>query len=103
MMQTKTMGPQRSGIGEVLPSQSLVALLALVGSKQMEVANLRNKTKLTHSAFEDLLVWLQQEYLVDVVTNLEGSHVAERVELTEKGEAVLVGMLEKTCELPELH
>ncbi|MDA4126219.1 MAG: hypothetical protein OK452_03305 [Thaumarchaeota archaeon] len=57
---------------------------------------------MTPFAFGDLLGWLQREYLVEVVSSLEGDEVAENVQLTERGETVLVGMLERTCELPEL-
>ena len=86
-----------------MSGQSLVALLALVGTRRMEVEALRERTKLTPFAFENLLGWLQREYLVDVITNLEGQKVKENVALTDKGEAALVSMLESTCELPELR
>lgn len=92
-----------SGPWDILPGQSLVALLALVGTRRMGVKALQIRTKLTPSAFGDLLGWLQREYLVDVVSTLEEDRVEERAGLTEKGEAVLVSMLEKTCELPELR
>jgi DNA-binding MarR family transcriptional regulator len=88
---------------DMLSGQSLVALLALVGTRRMDVGALRRRTKLTQHAFGNLLSWLQREYLVDVVSNLNGDAVEEKVELTEKGEAVLVSMLEKTCELPEFR
>jgi hypothetical protein len=87
----------------VLSGQSLVTLLALVGAKRMDVEALRERTKLTPLAFENLLEWLQREYLVDLITSLEGDKVKESVALTEKGETVLVGTLESTCELPELR
>ena len=87
----------------MLSGQSLVTLLALVGARRLNVEALRERTKLNPSAFGSLLGWLQREYLVDVVSALDGDHVEEKVELTEQGEAVLVSMLEKTCELPELH
>ena len=77
--------------------------MALVGTKRMDVEALRVRTRLTPLAFEDLLSWLQREYLVDVITSLEGDRVNESVALTEKGEGVLVGILESTCELPELR
>lgn len=64
---------------------------------------LRERTKLNPSAFRNLLGWLQREYLVDVVSGLSGDQIEERIELTEKGESVLLGMLERTCELPELR
>lgn len=103
MQTTRTIGPTASVAGDVLPNQSLVALLALVGARRMEVGALRARTKLTSAAFGSLLGWLQREYLVDVVSALEGDQIEEKAVLTEKGEAVLVGMLESTCELPELH
>ena len=88
---------------DVVSGQSLVALLALVGTKRMDVAALRAKTKLAPAAFGRLLQWLQREYLVDVVSTLVGGRMEERVALTERGESVLVGLLERTCELPELR
>ena len=45
------------GAGDVwdgLPGQSLVALLALVGSKKMEIGELRRRTKLSQGAFGEL-------------------------------------------------
>jgi hypothetical protein len=87
----------------MLSGQSLVALLALVGTKRMDVEALRGRTRLTPFAFGSLLGWLQREYLVDVVSSLNGDLVEEGVQLTEKGELVLVSMLEQTCELPEFR
>ena len=92
-----------TALWDVASGQSLVALLALVGSKRLDVEALRARTKLTPAAFGTLLGWLQREYLVDVVSNLGGDVVEEKVELTEKGETVLIGLLERTCELPELR
>jgi len=103
MQEATTVGPRNSVPWDVMSGQSLATLLALVGTKRMRVEALRERTKLTPPAFGNLLGWLQQEYLVDVVSSLEGKDVEEKVELTEKGEAVLVSMLEKTCELPELR
>jgi len=103
MQEQTTIGPANSVPWDVLSGQSLLTLLALVGTKRMGVEALRERTKLAPLAFENLLGWLLQEYLVDVVSSLEGEGVDEKVELTEKGEEVLVSMLEKTCELPELH
>jgi len=88
---------------DILPNQSLVALLALVGTKRMDVEALRNRTRLADGAFRMLLSWLQREYLVDVVSTLEGDQIQERVELTERGESILLRSLERTCELPELR
>ena len=103
MQETTTLGPRNSVPWDVLSGQSLVTLLALVGTKRMEVEALRQRAKLTPLAFENLLEWMQREYLVDIITSLEGTDVKESVALTEKGEAALVSMLESTCELPELR
>jgi len=98
-----TMSPSVAVPRDILPSQSLVALLALVGTKRMDAASLRSRTTLSATAFGRLLGWLQRGYLVDVVSTLEGDVVQETVQLTDKGESVLVSMLERTCELPELR
>ncbi len=103
MIQETTTSPANSVPWDIVSGQSLVTLLALVGTKQMDVEALRARTKLTPLAFGSLLGWLQREYLIDIVSSLEGEAVGEKVELTEKGEAELVSMLEKTCELPELR
>jgi DNA-binding MarR family transcriptional regulator len=103
MQEATTADPKNAVLRDLLSGQSLLTLLALVGTKRMDVEALRERTKLTPLAFESLLEWLQREYLVDVITSLEGDQVGERVALTEKGEAALVSMLESTCELPELR
>jgi hypothetical protein len=69
----------------------------------MGVKALQQRTKLAPFAFGNLLGWLQREYLVEVVSSLQGDEVAENVQLTDGGETLLVGLLEPTCELPELH
>lgn len=69
----------------------------------MDVRTLQERTKLSPLAFGNLLGWLQQEYLVEVVSGLNGNEIAQKVQLTDRGETVLVSILEKTCELPELH
>ena len=103
MQEPRTIGPVTTGPWDILSSQSLAALLALVGTRRMDMEALRTRVKLTPFAFGNLLGWLQREYLVDVVSTLDGEQVEEKVELTEKGESVLVSMLERTCELPELR
>jgi hypothetical protein len=45
---------------------------------------------------------LQRRYLVDVVSQLEGSSIVETLRLTEQGTSTLQNMLERMCELPEL-
>jgi len=102
MQETTTVGLRNTVPRDVLSNQSLVTLLALVGTKRMDVEALRDRTKLAPLAFENLLAWMQREYLVDVIASLEGDQVNESVTLTEKGEAALIRLLESTCELPEL-
>ena len=103
MQEATTLGSGESISRDVTSGQGLMTLLALVGTKRMDTEALRAKTKLAPYAFRGLLGWLQREYLVDVVSGLEGDQVEERVELTEKGEAILVGLLESTCELPDFR
>ncbi|HUI24040.1 MAG TPA: hypothetical protein VLY82_06590 [Nitrososphaerales archaeon] len=103
MQEATTMGPWNSVPWGVMSGQSLVTLLALVGTKRMDVEALRERSRLSPFAFENLLGWLQREYLVDVITSLEGEQVKENVALTDRGEAALISMLESTCELPELR
>ena len=103
MQEATTVGPRNSVPRDVLSGQSIVTLLALLGTKRMDVETLRVRTRLAPLAFENLLSWLQREYLVDVITSLDGDQVKESVALTEKGEGVLVSILESTCELPELR
>jgi hypothetical protein len=103
MQETKTISTGNQVPQDVLPGQGLMTLLALVGTKKMDAGALRARTRLTPNAFEKLLSWLQQEYLVDIISYLDGDLVGEKVQLTEKGEAALIGMLEKTCELPDLR
>lgn len=69
----------------------------------MDVETLRGRTKLTPIAFDSLLDWLQKEHLIEVISALEGDRINGKVELTEKGEGVLLDMLERTCELPEVR
>jgi hypothetical protein len=103
MQETGTIGPTNPISGDMISGQGLLTLLALVGTKRMDTDTLRARMKLTPHAFRGLLSWLQREYLVDIISSLEGDHVEERVVLTEKGEEALVGMLEKTCELPDFR
>jgi DNA-binding PadR family transcriptional regulator len=48
-----------------------------------------------------LLDRLHQNYLIDVVSQLDGDKVRQSLRLTEEGERVLLLTLEKMCELPE--
>jgi hypothetical protein len=69
----------------------------------MDIKALQQRTMLAPFAFGNLLGWLRRECLVEVVSSPEGEDVAENVQLTDRGETVLLGMLERTFELPELQ
>lgn len=103
MQEQLQISPSVNAHRDALGNQGLVVMLALVGSKRMEVASLRTRTRLTPSAFGSLLDWLREGYLVDVVATLDGERIRETVELTDRGEATLLELLEMTCELPELR
>ncbi len=103
MQEPMKMGPVYDGPRAMQSEQSLVVLLALVGTNRMNVEALREKIGLDPGTFRDLLGWFQREYLVDIVSALDGAKIVEKAELTEKGEAVLVNVLEQTCELPEFR
>jgi hypothetical protein len=104
LQEARTVGPQADNEpAAFLTSQGLTALLALAGSRRLGVDALGARMKLTGRGFSSLLSWLQREYLVDVVSSLEGEEVRETVKLTDRGERVLVALLERTCELPELR
>jgi hypothetical protein len=105
MMQEQKMkiGNPGTVLGDVLPVQSLAAMLALVGRRTMDAEALRARTKLAPLAFANLLGWLRREYIVDVITSLDGAKLHEQVTLTKEGESLLVSLLERTCELPEIR
>ncbi len=84
-----------------LDDRSLLALLALVGSKRTYVSVFRRRTRLSPAAFDRLLGWLQREYLIDVVSTMTNIGIEEELALTEHGEALLLAVVERTCELPE--
>ncbi len=103
MQETTEIDARNISSQRIQSGHSLVTLLALVGTRRMDVETLRERIKLSPLAFRDFLNWLQQEYLVDVISSLDGERVSEQVELTEKCEEFLVRVLENTCELPELR
>lgn len=102
MQETMELGPVGVPCWD-LTGQGLYALLSLVGARRMDVQVLRERTKLTPPAFMALMERLQRECLVDLVSALDGNEIREKVELTEEGESLLLSLLERTCELPELR
>lgn len=103
MQEQASNGPTRAVQWDEMPGQSLAALLALVGTKRMGVDSLMVRARLTPTAFADLLNWLREERLVDLVSSPEEGQVRAKVELTDRGESVLLALLERTCELPEFR
>jgi hypothetical protein len=83
------------------PRMDFSALFLLAGSKWTGESVFRAKMGLGDAEYSDLLEDLQGRALIDLSSNLEGSRVRVNVRLTEDGEATLLHLLEKMCELPE--
>lgn len=103
MQSQRTGGPSDVTPQGILADQSLFALLALVGSRRMDTGAFRRRTGLNPTAFDRLLGQLERESLVDLVSTIGTHRTEEEVVLTERGEVLLLNMLERTCELPELR
>ena len=89
------------GPSSILPQGGLKFLLALVSTGGAESESLKRKLKVTDSEYDSALSALQCEYLVDVVSSLDGDRIRETLRLTEHGESVLTRIMESTFELPE--
>lgn len=92
--------PKASSRGTVT-GRSFEVLFALAGSDSVDALSMGNRLGITTAECVRLVEDLQEMYLVDVVSRLEGETVTETLKLTEHGEAVLLGSLETMCELPE--
>ncbi len=103
MQEQISIGPAGAAQRGSLPNRGLVALLALVGSRRTTSEALRARTGLAPQAFFSLMSWLQRERLVIITASLERNGARETMTLTGKGESVLLGLLERTCELPDLE
>jgi len=84
-----------------IPTGGLKFLLALISSDGVEASSLRVRLNVADQEYRSLLNALQRQYLVDVVSGLDGNAVHETLRLTEYGEDVLTRLMERTCELPE--
>lgn len=84
-----------------LPEGGLKLLLALVSTEGAERESLKRKLKVTDSEYDSALSALQREYLVDVVSGLDGNRIRETLRLTDYGQSVLTRIMESTFELPE--
>jgi hypothetical protein len=96
----QTVGAPDFGQDRYLPKQRFAVLLALA-RKSLTSGELRASLGVGASEFKELVEGLHREYMVDVVSQLEGSQVRETLRLTEEGELALLRTLEKMCELPE--
>lgn len=85
----------------ILPEGGLKLLLALVSTEGAERESLKRKLKVTDSEYDSALSALQREYLVDVVSGLDGNRIRETLRLTDYGQSVLTRIMESTFELPE--
>lgn len=70
--------------------QGLYALLALVGTRRLDIVALCERIRLAPPSFRAMMKVLQGEHLVDLVSSLEGGRIHVSATLTEKGEALLV-------------
>ncbi len=84
-----------------IPRGGLRLLLALISSDGVESSSLRGKLGVDDQEYRSLLDALQRQYLVDVVSGLDGDAVNETLRLTDYGEEVLTRLMERTFELPE--
>lgn len=80
---------------------SFAVLFALAGPESMDFMALGNRLGLPEGELRRIVDDLQREYLVDVVSRLDGESVKETLDLTEEGEAFLLRSLEQVYELPE--
>lgn len=76
-------------------------LLAIVSPRGVESEALRSKLGLSDAEYRSILDSLQQEYIVDVVSYLDGERIHEALRLTDYGQSVLTSAMERICELPE--
>jgi hypothetical protein len=75
--------------------------MALAASRELDVEVLKSKTKLSEKGFLVFVSWLQSERLVDTISNQHGLRAKESLILTERGNKLLMALLEGMCELPE--
>ena len=84
-----------------VPAEGLKLLLALVSSDGVDAVAVRGKLNVADTEYRSLLNALQRQYLVDIVSGLDGDVVRETLRLTDHGEDVLTRLMERTYELPE--
>jgi len=77
------------------------AILFALAVKPISARDLEARLGLSPSLREALVDELQEDYLVDVVSQLDGEQIRETLKLTEKGMSLLFWALEHTNELPE--
>lgn len=98
--EVQTVGAPDFGRDRYLPKQSFAVMLALA-RKPLTSGELRASLGVGASEYGELLEGLHRDYLVDVVSQLEGNQVRETLRLTDEGELALLRTLERMCELPE--
>jgi len=102
MMQgLETVGAPTASSRGTVTGRSFEVLFALASSDSMDAERIWTRLGMAEADCRRLIEDLQGRYLIDVVSRLDGDRVKETLRLTEDGEAVLLGSLEKMCELPE--
>ncbi|MDV3244897.1 MAG: hypothetical protein LYZ66_06995 [Nitrososphaerales archaeon] len=103
-MQTKVFGKSYLSRQPNPNSDSNFApLFIIAGSKRVDLGSLKERLGLSEDGARMLIEELQKGYLVDVFSQLEGDAVVETLRLTDLGTSALQAMMERMCELPELH
>jgi hypothetical protein len=85
----------------MVAGRSFSILFALAGSDSVDMMSLGHRLGINDAECRKTVEDLQNRYLVDLVSRLDGQSVKETLSLTEEGEAVLLRSLERMCELPE--
>jgi len=81
--------------------ESFELLLAAASPRGRDITQIRMELGLDQFRFERLLTELQEGYMLDVVSYLDGRRVRETLRLTEHGTDVLLEVLSGVAELPE--
>ena len=101
MQEIQVRRASRASTGGTVAGHSFSILFALAASDSVEVKSLGDQLGIAERECRRTVEDLQNRYLVDLVSRLDGKTVKETLRLTEEGEMTLLQSLEGMCELPE--
>lgn len=101
MQVTKTHAREESDFSLPLTIECFNLLLAAASPRGRDISQIQKELGLDSARFEKVLTELQEGYMLDVVSYLDGRHVRETLRLTEHGVDTLVKALSCLAELPE--